>query len=76
MKKKTGPYVYAENMDYKLLEKDVEIAMLREHVSAVTVQMHEYHLNALRAMKVAVEFRGLLNRVISRFDGLAEYITG
>jgi len=66
MKNKRGPpYVYKTDKEYELLERDYEIAVLREALSATRIQMHEYHQTALRAMIVAVKFRDL-------FDGLFE----
>ena len=70
MKKKLGPYVYREDMEVKLLEREYEIAYLREALSATRIQMHEFHLTALRSMIVAVKFRDMLDSLYEKFAHL------
>ena len=68
MRNRTGPpYIYETDKEYELLEKDYEIAFLRNHISELNLALIDRKQLLLRAQIVAVKYRDLL-------DGLHEKI--
>ena len=72
MKNKNGPYVYGTDKEYELLEKDYEIAYLRNHISELNLALIDRKQLLLRAQIVAVKYRDMLDGLFEKFAHLTK----